>query len=92
MSFSILGKVREPGEERQEFYDDLNLTQWIEEINAQLGIYDLREYFRQMPDGKKEIEYRQDVLREIDEEMETKLTNFVNLIRRAQENEAYINS
>ena len=92
MSFSILGKVREPGEERQEFYDDLNLTQWIEEINAQLGIYDLREYFRQMPDGKEEIQYRQDVFREIDEEMETKLTNFVNLVRRAQENEAYINS
>ena len=92
MSFSILGKVREPGEERQEFYDDLNLTQWIEEINAQLGVYDLREYFRQMPDGKKEIEYRQDVFREIDEEMEMRLTNFVNLIRRAQENEAYINS
>ena len=90
MSFSILGKVREAEEERQEFYDDLNLTQWIEEITAQLGIYDLREFFRQMPDGKEEIQYRQDVFREIDEEMENKLTDFVNSIRRAQENEAYI--
>lgn len=92
MSFSILGKIRESEEERPEFYDDLNLTQWIEEINGQLGIYDLREYFRQMPDGREQIRFRQEVLQEIDEEMEIKLTEFVNRIRQAQENEAYINS
>lgn len=92
MSFSILGKIRESEEERPEFYDDLNLTQWIEEINGQLGIYDLREYFRQMPDGREQIRFRQEVLQEIDEEMEMKITEFVNRIRQAQENEAYINS
>lgn len=92
MSFSILGKIRESEEERPEFYDDLNLTQWIEEINGQLGIYDLREYFRQMPDGREQIRFRQEVLQEIDEEMEIKLTEFVNRIRQTQENEAYINS
>ena len=69
MSFSILGKIRESEEERPEFYDDLNLTQWIEEINGQLGIYDLREYFRQMPDGREQIRFRQEVLQEIDEEI-----------------------
>ena len=45
-----------------------------------------------MPDGREQIRFRQEVLQEIDEEMEIKLTEFVNRIRQAQENEAYINS
>lgn len=92
MAFSILGKIRENEEEQPEFFDDLNLTRWIEEIDAQLGVYDIRDYFYRWPDGAEQIRYRQEVLQEIDEEMENKLTDFVNKIRRAQENEAYLHS
>ena len=92
MSFSILGKCKELEEERPEFYEDLNLIPLIKEMQELAGEEDLSEFFYRMPDGIEQIRYRQEILQEMDEEMEQKLTDFVNRIRQAKKEEEYISS
>ena len=92
MSFSILGKCKELEEERPEFYEDLNLIPLIKEMQELTGEEDLSEFFYRMPDGIEQIRYRQEILQEMDEEMEQKLTDFVNRIRQAKKEEEYISS
>lgn len=88
--FSILGRMAEDiPDPLPEFFSDLNLDQLIDEIGHGFEPYDLREYYYRMPNKKEDILYRQEVLRELDPEMEEKVTAFYRAVKKAQTYEQY---
>ena len=88
--FSILGRMAEDiPDPLPEFFSDLNLDQLIDEIGNGFEPYDLREYYYRMPNKKEDILYRQEVLRELDPEMEEKVTAFYRAVKKAQTYEQY---
>lgn len=87
--FSILGRITEEPKPLPEFFSDLNLDQLIDEIGNGFEPYDLKEYYYRMPNEKQDVLYRQEVLRELDPEMEEKITAFYRAVKKAQTYEQY---
>ncbi len=74
-NFTILGDMREEPEQ-SELLRDLNLDVLIDEMNRYIDEYDLVSWFTTLPKTREDIRFRQDLLREIDEEFETQLWDF----------------
>lgn len=85
-SFTILGNMREETEQ-SELLRDLNLDVLIDEMNQYMDAYDLVSLFTRLPETREDICFRQDLLREIDEEFETQLWDFYRSITWAQKME-----
>lgn len=89
-NFSILGQMtEEPEEPLPEFFADLNIDQLVEKMGTGFEPYDLKTYYYRMPEGREDILYRQEVLRDMDEEMETNITAFYRAVKKAQNYEQY---
>ncbi len=88
--FSILGECSaQPEGEVPEYFRDLNLDVLMREMNQSVNEYDLEPYFYALPKTKKDILYRQDVLKSIDAELEQKLRDFQVGIRESWKYEEY---
>lgn len=86
-SFSILGNVRE-GEEWEDIFQDLNLDIFVKEVSEGVEEYDISPYFMCLPKTKEDVLYRQGILRELDEGLETELWEFYHSLTRTQQMEA----
>lgn len=88
--FSILGRMEEDmPDPLPEFFADLNLDPLIVEMGNGFEPYDLREYYYRMPKEKEDILYRQEVLKELDPEMEERITGFYRAVKKSQTYEQY---
>ena len=88
--FSILGRMEEDiPDPLPEFFTDLNLDPLIVEMGNGFEPYDLREYYYRMPKEKEDILYRQEVLKELDPEMEERITGFYRAVKKSQTYEQY---
>ena len=86
-NFTLLGDMREE-EAQADLFRDLNLNVLFDEMNQYMEEYDLTPLFMRLPKTKKDICFRQELLREIDEEFETQLWEFYRSLTWVQKKES----